>query len=107
MSVQQVNAARFEELIRGDKPVLLDFYADWCGPCRMLAPVIEEISAERTDIKVCKINVDNDTELAAAYGVMRGLPFALKMRYPAFYRISLQTINKPREASEGSQALRL
>ena len=58
------------EVLESSKPVLVDFYADWCGPCRMLAPVIEEISAERTDIKVCKINVDNDTELAAAYGVM-------------------------------------
>lgn len=58
------------EVLESSKPVLVDFYADWCGPCRMLAPVIDEISAERSDIKVCKINVDNDTELAAAYGVM-------------------------------------
>ena len=66
-----VNKENFKsEVLESSKPVLVDFYADWCGPCRMLAPVIEEISAERTDIKVCKINVDNDTELAAAYGVM-------------------------------------
>ena len=66
-----VNKENFKsEVLESSKPVLVDFYADWCGPCRMLAPVIEEISAERTDIKVCKINVDNDSELAAAYGVM-------------------------------------
>ncbi len=59
-----------EEVLESKLPVLVDFYADWCGPCRMLAPVIDEISAERDDIKVCKINVDNDSELAAAYGVM-------------------------------------
>ena len=59
-----------QEVLESKTPVLVDFYADWCGPCRMLAPVIDEISAERSDIKVCKINVDNDSELAAAYGVM-------------------------------------
>ena len=59
-----------QEVLESKIPVLVDFYADWCGPCRMLAPVIDEISAERSDIKVCKINVDNDSELAAAYGVM-------------------------------------
>ena len=59
-----------QEVLESKVPVLVDFYADWCGPCRMLAPVIDEISAERSDIKVCKINVDNDSELAAAYGVM-------------------------------------
>lgn len=66
-----VNKENFKsEVLESSKPVLVDFYADWCGPCRMLAPVIEEIASERDDIKVCKINVDNDTELAATYGVM-------------------------------------
>ena len=66
-----VNKENFKnEVLESSKPVLVDFYADWCGPCRMLAPVIEEIAVERDDIKVCKINVDNDSELAAAYGVM-------------------------------------
>ena len=59
-----------QEVLESKIPVLVDFYADWCGPCRMLAPVIDEISAEREDIKVCKVNVDNDQDLAAAYGVM-------------------------------------
>ncbi len=53
-----------------NKPILLDFYADWCGPCRMVAPVIEEISSERDDIIVGKINVDEQPELAEAFEVM-------------------------------------
>ena len=56
--------------LNSDKPVLLDFYADWCGPCRMVGPIVEEIAGERSDIKVGKINVDEQSELAAQFGVM-------------------------------------
>ncbi|HIX72191.1 MAG TPA: thioredoxin [Candidatus Anaerobutyricum stercoripullorum] len=59
-----------EEVMNSDKKVLIDFWASWCGPCRMVSPVIEEIAAERTDIKVCKVNVDEEQELAAAFQVM-------------------------------------
>ena len=58
-----------EEVLKSEKTVLVDFWATWCGPCRMLAPVIEEISEENTDIKVCKIDVDEEPELAAEYGI--------------------------------------
>lgn len=70
MAVLVLNKDNFEnEVLNSDKPVLVDFYADWCGPCRMTAPVIEEISDERSDIKVCKVNVSEQPELAEKYEV--------------------------------------
>lgn len=65
-----ITKENFEETINTDKPVLIDFYADWCGPCRMLAPVIEEISHERDDIVVGKVNVDEQPELAEKFDVV-------------------------------------
>lgn len=71
MSVLHITKDTFEsEVLRSDKPVLLDFFAVWCGPCKMIAPVLDEIAAEREDIKVCKVNVDEEPELAAKYQVM-------------------------------------
>ena len=70
MSVIQINKDNFDAIKQSDKTVLLDFYADWCGPCRMLAPAIEQIAEEREDIVVGKINVDNEGELAYAFGVV-------------------------------------
>ena len=69
MSVIKVNQSNFDEILAGDKPTLLDFYADWCGPCRMVAPVIEEIAREHPEYVVGKINVDESPELAQKYGV--------------------------------------
>ena len=70
MAILHVTKDNFEELLSADKPVLLDFYADWCGPCRMIAPIVEEIANERDDVTVGKINVDEQGELAQAYDVM-------------------------------------
>ena len=71
MSVLHITKETFEnEVMNSEKPVLVDFFATWCGPCRMVGPVIEEIAEEREDIKVCKIDVDQQQELASQFGVV-------------------------------------
>ena len=71
MSALNITKQNFEqEVLHSDKKVLIDFWAAWCGPCRRVSPVIEEIADERPDIKVCKVNVDEQPELAAQFQIM-------------------------------------
>ena len=70
MAVIRLTKENFQtEVMQADKPVLIDFYADWCGPCQMVSPIVDEIAGERSDIKVCKVNVDEQMELAQSFGV--------------------------------------
>ena len=80
MSVIQINKNNFQnEVLNSEMPVLLDFWAPWCGPCRMVSPIVDEIATERGDIKVGKVNVDEQPELAAQFGVM-SIPTLLVMK---------------------------
>ena len=71
MSITTVTTENYQqEVVESEKLVMIDFYADWCGPCRNIAPVVDEIAEERTDIKVCKVNVDDNKEIARKFKVM-------------------------------------
>ena len=71
MKVLHINKDNFhKEVLNSEKPVLLDFFASWCGPCRMVGPILDEIAEEREDIKVCKVDIDEQPELASRYRVM-------------------------------------
>ena len=71
MAVITITKENFaQEVLQSEKPVLLDFWASWCGPCRMLSPIVDEVAEERGDVKVGKVNVDEQPELAGEFGVM-------------------------------------
>ena len=77
-----------KEVLESDKPVIVDFWATWCGPCRMLGPVVEELAEEHPEIKVCKVNVDDEQELAEQFGVM-SIPFIASFKNGQLYKSSV------------------
>ena len=80
MSVLKLTGENFEvEAVKSDKPVFIDFYADWCGPCKMVSPIVDELAEERQDVKICKVNVDEAPEVAAMFGV-QSIPTLVVMK---------------------------
>ena len=94
MSVLKITSENFEqEVLQSEKPVLIDFWAGWCGPCRMLSPIIDEIAEERADIKVGKINVDEEGDLALQFRVM-SIPTLVVIKNGEVVNRSLGVISK-------------
>lgn len=95
MAVINLTNLNFEqEVMRSDKPVLIDFFANWCGPCRMVSPLVDEIADEREDVKVCKVDVDEQGELASHFGVS-SIPMLVVMRNGKITAQNIGAIPKP------------
>ena len=77
-----------KEVLESDKPVIVDFWATWCGPCRMLGPTISELAEEHPEIKICKVNVDDEQELAEQFGVM-SIPFVASFKAGQLHKSSV------------------
>ena len=95
MAELNITALNFEtEVLLSDKPALLDFYANWCGPCRMLGPVLEQLAADRPDVTVAKVDVDENMSLAAAYGV-ESIPMLLVFKNGQLVNKSIGFVSQP------------
>ena len=94
MSVFKVTKENFDEVKSSEKTVLIDFYADWCGPCRMVSPIIDEIANERPDVLVCKVNVDEEGELAQMFDVS-SIPTIVVMKNGEVVNTSIGARAKP------------
>ena len=89
MAELNITSANFKsEVLESDKPVIVDFWATWCGPCRMLGPVVEELAEEHPEIKVCKVNVDDEPDLAQQFGVM-SIPFVASFKGGQLHKSSV------------------
>lgn len=95
MAVLKVTKANFEDIKNSDKKVLLDFFAEWCGPCRMVSPIVDEIAEEKPELLVGKINVDEEPELASAFGVM-SIPTLVVMKEGTIINQTAGAMPKPR-----------
>jgi len=94
MSVIKVNEENFErEVLQSDKTVLVDFYADWCGPCKMLSPIVDEVANEVNDVKVCKVNIDEARDLAIKFDIM-SIPTLLVFKNGNVVNSSLGLVSK-------------
>lgn len=94
MIIQIKNDEQFNEILKGDKPVIADFYADWCGPCKMLSPIIDEIANEKSEqLEICKINVDENQELAQKYSV-KSIPTVISFKNGDLYKKSVGLVPK-------------
>jgi len=94
MSVIKVSEENFErEVLQSDKTVLVDFYADWCGPCKMLSPIVDEVANEVNDVKVCKVNIDEARDLAIKFDIM-SIPTLLVFKNGNVVNSSLGLVSK-------------
>ncbi|NLM00911.1 MAG: thioredoxin [Treponema sp.] len=93
MTVEITNQNFESEVLKSDKPVLVDFWAPWCGPCRILGPVVEQVAKENPNVKVCKVNVDNESSLASKYGIM-GIPTLIYFKDGEVARKTVGAVSK-------------